>query len=69
MFKNMHEKVFLFIKEGLNAGKDTAFARYMGTAMFMIPTARVLVRVVDAIDDLPHLLNKSINRNLLFRSK
>ena len=52
MFKNMHEKVFPFIKEGLNAGKDTAFARYMGTAIFMIPTARVLVRVVDAIDDL-----------------
>ena len=25
MFKNMHEKVFPFIKEGLNAGKDTAF--------------------------------------------
>lgn len=52
MFKNMQEKVFPFIKEGLSAGKDTAFAKYMGTAIFMIPTARVLVRVVDAIDDL-----------------
>ena len=52
MFKNMHEKVFPFIKEGLNAGKDTAFARYMGTAIFMIPSPRVLVRVVDSIDNL-----------------
>lgn len=52
MFKNMHENVFPFIKEGLHNGKDTAFARYMGTAIFMIPTARVLVRVVDAIDGL-----------------
>ena len=59
MFKNMNEKVFPFIKEGLNSGKDTAFARYMKDALFLVPTPRVLVRVVDALDSLD-LNNKDI---------
>ena len=50
MFRNMNEKVFPFIKNELNAGKDTAFAKYMKDALFLVPTARVLVRVVDALD-------------------
>ncbi|MEE1502950.1 MAG: phosphoglucosamine mutase, partial [Acutalibacteraceae bacterium] len=29
MFRNMNEKVFPFIKNELNSGKDTAFAKYM----------------------------------------
>ena len=52
MFKNMNERVFPFIKNELSAGKDTAFARYMKDALFLVPTARVLVRVVDALDSL-----------------
>lgn len=59
MFKNMTEKVFPFIKEELHAGKDTAFAKYMKDALFLVPTARVLVRVVDALDSLD-LNNKDI---------
>ena len=59
MFSNMTEKVFPFIKNGLNAGKDTAFARYMKDALFLVPTARVLVKVVDALDSLD-LNNKDI---------
>ena len=59
MFKNMTEKVFPFIKEKLHAGKDTAFAKYMKDALFLVPTARVLVRVVDALDSLD-LNNKDI---------
>lgn len=59
MFKNMTEKVFPFIKEELHAGKDTAFAKYMKDALFIVPTARVLVRVVDALDSLD-LNNKDI---------
>ena len=43
----------------LHAGKDTAFARYMKDALFLVPTARVLVRVVDALDSLD-LNNKDI---------
>ena len=52
MFKNMVDCVFPFIKNDLHAGKDTAFARYMKDALFLVPTARVLVRVVDALDSL-----------------
>ena len=59
MFSNMTEKVFPFIKNELNAGKDTAFARYMKDALFLVPTARVLVKVVDALDSLD-LNNKDI---------
>ena len=59
MFKNMTEKVFPFIKEELHAGKDTAFAKYMKDALFLVPTARVLVKVVDALDSLD-LNNKDI---------
>ena len=53
MFKNMTEKVFPFIKEDLHAGRDTAFAKYMKDALFLVPTARVLVRVIDALGNLP----------------
>ena len=52
MFANMTNNVFPFIKNDLGAGKDTAFARYMKDAIFLVPTPRVLVRVVDALDDL-----------------
>ena len=59
MFDNMIQKVFPFIKTGLTDGKDTAFARYMKDALFQVPTAKVLVKVVDALDDLD-LNNKDI---------
>ena len=59
MFSNMTDNVFPFIKGDLGAGKDTAFARYMKDAIFLVPTPRVLVRVVDALDDLD-LENKDI---------
>ena len=59
MFKNMTDRVFPFIKNELHAGKDTAFARYMKDALFLVPTARVLVKVVDALDSLD-LNNKDI---------
>ena len=52
MFSNMTDNVFPFIKNDLSAGEDTAFARYMKDAIFLVPTPRVLVRVVDALDDL-----------------
>lgn len=59
MFTNMTEKVFPFIKNDLSAGKDTAFARYMKDAIFLMPNARVLVRVIDALEELD-LNNKDI---------
>ena len=59
MYKNMIDGVFPFIKTELNSDKDTAFARFMKDALFIVPTARVLVKVVDALDDLD-LNNKDI---------
>ena len=59
MYKNMTDNVFPFIKEELSAGKDTAFAKYMKDALFLVPTPRVLVKVVLALDDLD-MSNKDI---------
>ena len=59
MFNNMTQNVFPFIKNDLHAGRDTAFAKYMKDALFLVPTARVLVKVVDALDSLD-LNNKDI---------
>jgi type I restriction enzyme M protein len=50
--------VFPFIKQ-INNGKDTAFSRYMKDAVFMVPTPRVLLKVVDGLDALD-LNNKDI---------
>ncbi len=58
LFNTVRDKVFPFIKQ-INNGKDTAFSRYMENAVFMIPTPRVLVKVVDGLDALD-LDNKDI---------
>ena len=52
MFKNMTDNVFPFIKNDLGSDKNSAFARYMKDALFLAPTPRVLVRVVEALNDL-----------------
>jgi len=59
MYSNMMNEVFPFIKNNLNSGKDTAFAKYMKDAIFIVPSARMLTRVVDALNDLD-LNNKDI---------
>lgn len=50
--------VFPFIKS-IGQGRDTAFSRYMKDAVFLVPTARVLAKVVDDIDAMD-LNNKDI---------
>lgn len=52
MFSNMRDNVFPFIKHELNSDKDTAFAKCMKNALFLIPNERVLKRVVDALDEI-----------------
>lgn len=59
MLDNMNQNVFPFIKNNLHAGKDTAFARYMKDALFLIPQPRTLVKVVDMLGELD-LNNKDI---------
>lgn len=49
MLENIQKYVFPFIKT-LGEGKDTAFSRYMKDAVFLIPTAKVLAKVVDGIE-------------------
>lgn len=49
MFSNIQNYVFPFIKQ-IGEGKDTAFSRYMKDTVFLIPTAKVLAKVVDGID-------------------
>lgn len=49
MLTNIQTYVFPFIKT-IGQGKDTAFSRYMKDTVFLIPTAKVLAKVVDGID-------------------
>ena len=51
MLSVIQEYVFPFIKQ-LGDGKNTAFSRYMKNAVFLIPTAKVLTKVVDGIDSM-----------------
>lgn len=49
MLTTIQTYVFPFIKT-IGEGKDTAFSRYMKDTVFLIPTAKVLAKVVDGID-------------------
>lgn len=58
MLANIRDYVFPFIKT-IGEGKDTAFSRYMKDTVFLIPTAKVLAKVVDGIDSMD-MNNKDI---------
>ncbi|MBE6962747.1 MAG: SAM-dependent DNA methyltransferase [Ruminococcaceae bacterium] len=49
MFEILQNGVFPFIKN-LHADKDSAYSKYMGDAIFMIPTAQKLSQIVDQMD-------------------
>ncbi|MEG2090813.1 type I restriction-modification system subunit M, partial [Niameybacter sp.] len=49
MYNNMHNQVFPFIKN-LHQDGDSAYAKYMGDAIFKIPTPQMLSKVIDGID-------------------
>lgn len=51
MFNTIRNDVFPFIKT-LNSGKESAYSRFMGSAIFLIPTERTLSRIIDGIDAL-----------------
>ena len=59
MYSNMRDNVFPFIKNDLHSHRDTAFAKYIKDALFLVPTSRVLKRVVEALDEID-LNNKDI---------
>lgn len=56
MFDTVRNDVFSFIKQ-INSGKDSAYSKFMKNAVFMIPTAKTLDRVINGIDAL-NLTNK-----------
>lgn len=52
MYRLVSTEVFAFIKN-LGSDDETAYSRYMQNAVFMIPTARNLTKIVEGIDALP----------------
>ena len=56
MFETVRTDVFSFIKQ-INSGKDSSYSKFMKNAVFMIPTAKTLERIVAGIDGL-NLTNK-----------
>ncbi|MBO8156971.1 MAG: SAM-dependent DNA methyltransferase [Bacillaceae bacterium] len=55
MFQVVSQKVFPFIKK--LGGEDSAYAKYLKDAVFVIPTPSLLAKVVDGIDKLPQTIS------------
>lgn len=51
MFDMVRQSVFEFIKH-IGTGEESAYSRYMENAIFLIPNARTLTKVVDGVDAL-----------------
>ena len=51
MYSIVQEQVFPFIKN-LHGNKDSAYSKYMGDAIFKIPTPLILSKVVDALEEI-----------------
>lgn len=51
MYANMQENVFPFIKN-LHGDKESAYAKYMGDAIFKVPTPVMLDKIVSAMDEI-----------------
>ena len=51
MYANMQELVFPFMKN-LHGNKESAYAKYMGDAIFKIPTPLLLDKIVTAMDEI-----------------
>ena len=55
MFEVVQSGVFPFIKQ-LHGNKDSAYSKYMGDAIFKIPTPQKLSQVVDALDGIYEMM-------------
>ena len=51
MFNTVRNDVFVFIKN-IGVGQDSAYSRFMKSAIFLIPNERTLAKVVDGINNL-----------------
>ena len=52
MYRMVRDNVFVFIKHIGEGNTDSAYSRFMGSAIFLIPNDRTLQRVVDGINAL-----------------
>ena len=57
MYEVVQEKVFPFIKN-LHGDKESAYSKYMGDAIFKLPTPLLLSKVVDSLDDIFRLMDE-----------
>ncbi|XWN52307.1 type I restriction-modification system subunit M [Anoxybacillus flavithermus] len=62
MYEIVSKEVFPFIKS-LHGDKNSAYAKYMSDAIFMIPTPQMLSKIVDGIDKLP-MKNRDLQGDL-----
>ena len=58
MYSVVQELVFPFIKD-LHGDKNSAYSKYMGDAIFKLPTPLMLSKVVDALDAIYDLMSAS----------
>lgn len=63
MYETVANEVFPFIKN-LHTNKDSAYAKYMGDAIFKIPTPLMLSKIVDGIDSIDMDENKDTKGDL-----
>ncbi|MCL2294156.1 MAG: type I restriction-modification system subunit M [Spirochaetes bacterium] len=62
MYELIQDKVFPFIKK-LHDNKDSSYSKYMGDAIFKIPTPQLLEKVITALDEIDWK-NKDIRGDL-----
>ena len=63
MYSVMQEWVFPFIKN-LHSDKNSAYSKYMDDAIFKLPTALLLSKVVDSLDEIYDLMNETQNADV-----
>lgn len=63
MYDVVANQVFPFIKS-LHTNKDSAYAKYMGDAIFKIPTPLMLSKIIDGIDNIDMDENKDTKGDL-----
>ena len=59
MYELMQQEIFPFIKN-LHGNKESTYSKYMGDAIFKIPTAQLLSKIIDAMDSVYDDMGKSI---------
>jgi len=62
MYETIQDRVFPFIKK-LHDNKDSSYSKYMGDAIFKIPTPQLLEKVITALDEIDWK-NKDIRGDL-----